>query len=115
MFTGKDQARLPSGKSQKQDAAALGVLKNFFSPSGTMALKIAGWRRLNWSFLACTSLYDCIPFCASTGSHSNPGKTLPAHGVGLLNVEKCVQKYKGELKISYTDTTFSVAVVLPYA
>lgn len=36
------------------------------------------------------------------------------HGFGLANVKKSLQKYNGELQISYTDNIFSVAVVIPY-
>lgn len=35
-------------------------------------------------------------------------------GLGLLNVEKCLQNYDGELRVSHTDEIFSVSVIIPY-
>lgn len=40
-----------------------GIVKNFFSPLGKIIIKIAGWRRLNWSFLSfLTWLYSFLHF-----------------------------------------------------
>lgn len=36
------------------------------------------------------------------------------HGYGLLNVEKSLEKYNGEIRFSYDEKNFSVAVVIPY-
>ncbi|MEG0899686.1 MAG: GHKL domain-containing protein [Oscillospiraceae bacterium] len=36
------------------------------------------------------------------------------HGLGLINVEKSLEKYGGEIRVKHTDKTFSVAVVIPY-
>ena len=41
-------------------------------------------------------------------------KNKKEHGLGLYNVEKVINKYDGELMISHTEDTFSVAAILPY-
>lgn len=61
-----DQSPPPPVKLRRKDAVASGIFKNFFSPLGRMSLKIAGCRRLNWIFFACsyflTLLYYFLRF-----------------------------------------------------
>ena len=33
-----------------------------------------------------------------------------SHGIGLRNVRQIVQKYRGEMDVSYTEDTFSVTI-----
>lgn len=37
-----------------------------------------------------------------------------SHGLGLISVKKNLEKYDGDLKISYTTDMFSVSVIIPY-
>lgn len=36
------------------------------------------------------------------------------HGIGLTNVEKVLENYKGEIQIKHTEDAFSVSVIIPY-
>lgn len=36
------------------------------------------------------------------------------HGIGVLNIEKSLEKYGGEMRMEYTEDIFTVAVVIPY-
>ncbi len=36
------------------------------------------------------------------------------HGLGLVNVERSLKNYDGELRISHTERVFSVSVIIPY-
>lgn len=36
------------------------------------------------------------------------------HGLGMTSIEKALEKYRGEIRTSYTSDTFSVSVIIPY-
>lgn len=46
------------------------------------------------------------------GSFETDKEDKGSHGIGLWNVRQIVQKYEGEMDVSYTDETFSVTILI---
>jgi sensor histidine kinase regulating citrate/malate metabolism len=41
-------------------------------------------------------------------------KNKENHGIGIPSIKKSLENYDGEIRIEYTETVFSVSVIIPY-
>ena len=50
----------------------------------------------------------------SNNEFSTTKKNKENHGIGIPSIKKSLENYDGEIRIEYTETVFSVSVIIPY-
>jgi sensor histidine kinase regulating citrate/malate metabolism len=50
----------------------------------------------------------------SDNEFSTTKKNKENHGIGIPSIKKSLENYDGEIRIEYTETVFSVSVIIPY-